>query len=275
MAICLLYVSTGTANQAASNQCCDTLPGCPRCDPHQDAWKQLPRLTMDDADDASETEANSVENSKTQPRSSNSALSTTNTYRLQMWRRISDAHVISCKRMFPASPVAGFNSASIVPVSTGSISVSTSNPPGIQKIIIFSNKNHLMKYSPQNYWTLRSSHFSSYFLQLSVLTFSASSIFHPRESSTEQSWTFYWGYEARIRPAPGTIGLYEGIGHLTKTSTFQVHPYQFHLHLLKSSTHTEYHATKSRRWSIFLDCAGILRSLTRISAQCLKKKYSI
>lgn len=80
---------------------------------------------------------------KTQPRGSNSALSTTNTYRVQMWRRISDAHVISCKRMFPASPVAGFNSASIVPVSTGSISVSTSNPPGIQKIIIFSNKKSL------------------------------------------------------------------------------------------------------------------------------------
>lgn len=127
------------ANQAASNQCCDTLPGCPRCDPHQDAWKQLPRLTMD----ASETEAkNRSKTQKTQPRGSNSALST-NTYRVQMWRRISDAHVISCKRMFPASPVAGFNSASIVPVSTGSISVSTSNPPGIQKIIIFSNKKSL------------------------------------------------------------------------------------------------------------------------------------
>lgn len=147
MAICLLYVSTGTCHlkqkkTAASNQCCDTLPGCPRCDPHQDAWKQLPRLTMDDADDASETEAN-VENLKTQTRGSNSALSTTNTYRVQMWRRISHAHVISCNRMFPASPVAGFNSASIVPVSTGSISVSTSNPPGIQKIILFSNKKSL------------------------------------------------------------------------------------------------------------------------------------
>ena len=123
---------------------------------------------------------------------------------------------MSCKRVFPASPVAGFNSASIVVVSTGSISVSTNNPP-IQKIRFRKNQKTLLHESIQKILTLHE-----------LLTFQKMfpTVFFHRILSFPSSWTFYGGYEARIRPAPGT-GLYKGIGHLEKTSTFQVHPYSF------------------------------------------------
>ena len=128
--------------------------------------------------------------------------------------------------------MAGFNSASIVDVSTGSISVSTSNPAMLlrcccdqktKKMCAFFNSKRCQN-EHQIDWNI-GIHFDSdpqirienkkqRWVYLKNGSYSQTD---DQPCDSARSLPFERSHEARIGPAPGTIGLDERIGHLDMT----------------------------------------------------------